>query len=201
MWAAWMKGFGLGAGLIIAIGAQNAHVLRMGLARRHVGVTVLVCVVGDVLLISAGVAGIGALIGQHAGLMALARWAGAAFLCWYGLRAWAAARAGEQLTLAQGPRHLGLRQATLAALAFTWLNPHVYLDTVVLLGSVASQQTTAARPWFAGGAITASLLWFASLGYGARLLSPWFATPTAWRALDAAIGAIMFALAASLVLM
>ncbi|GGP20456.1 LysE/ArgO family amino acid transporter [Silvimonas iriomotensis] len=198
MFSAWLKGLGLGGGLIMAIGAQNAHVLRMGLSRQHLGVTVLVCIIGDVLLIGAGVAGMGALIEQSPALMTVARWAGAAFLIWYGLRAWRAAFAPGALHATAGVPVLTWQQAVLTILALTWLNPHVYLDTVVLLGSIASQQAPIAQPWFAVGAMTASTLWFLGLGYGARLLSPVFANPLAWRVLDGVIGLIMLGLAVSL---
>ncbi|MBB5193548.1 L-lysine exporter family protein LysE/ArgO [Silvimonas terrae] len=199
MFAAWLKGLGLGGSLIMAIGGQNAHVLRMGLSRQHLGLTVLVCIVGDVLLIGAGVAGMGALIDHSPALMTLARWAGAAFLVWYGLRAWRAAFATGALHASGGVPVLTWQQAALTILALTWLNPHVYLDTVVLLGSIASQQAPVAQPWFAVGAMTASTLWFIGLGFGARLLSPVFANPRAWRVLDGLIGAVMLLLAVSLV--
>lgn len=196
--SAWLKGIGLGASLIMAIGGQNAHVLRMGLSRQHIGITVLVCIVGDVLLIAAGVAGMGALIEQSPALMTVARWAGAAFLTWYGLRAWRAAFSTGALHAEKGVPTISWQQAALTVMALTWLNPHVYLDTVVLLGSIASQQTPLAQPWFALGAMTASLLWFLGLGYGARLLSPVFASARAWRILDGLIGCMMLGLAVSL---
>ena len=178
---------------------QNAHVLRMGLQRQHVGLTVLVCIAGDILLIAAGAAGMGALIESMPTLTLLARWGGAAFLCWYGVRAWRAAFGSASLQAEVARPVLSWQRALLTVAAFTWLNPHVYLDTVVLLGSVAAQQPSAARPWFAAGAMTASVIWFGMVGYGARLLAPWLATPKAWRILDGIIGAVMFGLAASLV--
>ncbi|GGP26352.1 LysE/ArgO family amino acid transporter [Silvimonas amylolytica] len=200
MFSAWLKGLGLGGSLIMAIGAQNAHVLRMGLSRQHLGLTVSLCILADVLLTAAGVAGVGALIEASPVLMTVARWAGAAFLTWYGIRAWRAAFATDALHAAGGVAVLTWQQATLTILALTWLNPHVYLDTVVLLGSIASQQEPVTRPWFAVGAMTASLLWFLGLGYGARLLSPVFANPRAWRVLDGIIGGVMLTLAVSLVI-
>lgn len=200
MFSAWLQGLGLGGGLIAAIGGQNAHVLRVGLQRQHVGLTVLVCILGDVMLIAAGAAGMGALISGMPLLTLIARWGGALFLCWYGVRAWRAALRNASLQAEAASQTLSWQQALLTVAAFTWLNPHVYLDTVVLLGSVAAQQTHTARPWFALGAMCASVIWFSAVGYGARLLAPWLATPKAWRILDAIIGAVMFALAASLVI-
>ena len=191
-------GLGLGLSLIVAIGAQNAFVLRQGLRGQHVAVVVAVCVVSDVLLIVAGVAGAGAVLEQWPPAVTLVRFAGAAFLAGYGLLA--ARRAVRPAALlptdAAAPAS---RAATVGTvLALTWLNPHVYLDTVVLLGSIA-QTHDGDRWWFAAGAGTGSAAWFAALGYGARLLRPLFARPVAWRVLDAAIAVVMLALAASLV--
>lgn len=194
----YLKGLGLGAGLIVAIGSQNAHVLRMGLRRQHVGLTVLVCVLCESLLISAGVAGVGTLIQRSPGLLAVARWGGALFLFWYGLRAWRSAYASHALNAAPHTVELNVRQALATALAVTLLNPHVYLDTVVLLGAVGGQQGSEGKWWFALGAMNAAFAWFVLLGFGARLLSPWFARPAAWRMLDVLIGAVMMMLAATL---
>ncbi|WP_174873220.1 LysE/ArgO family amino acid transporter [Vogesella oryzae] len=196
----FLKGMGLGASLIMAIGSQNAHVLRMGLLRQHVAATVLVCIVCDMLLISAGVAGMGVLIQHSPLLLELARWGGAAFLFWYGLRAWRAVLGNDSLAVAGGQSRIPLRQALLTVLAMTLLNPHVYLDTVVLLGSIGGQQPEGSRAWFAAGASCASLLWFLSLGYGARLLAPLFAKPLSWRVLDGIVGSVMWSLAGALVL-
>lgn len=197
---AFLKGLGLGASLIMAIGSQNAHVLRMGLLRQHVGATVLVCIVCDMLLIAAGVAGMGVLIQHSPLLLELARWGGAAFLFWYGLRAWRAVLGNDSLAVAAGQVQIPLRQALLTVLAMTLLNPHVYLDTVVLLGSIGGQQPADSRLWFALGACCASALWFLSLGYGARLLAPLFAKPLSWRVLDGVVGSVMWSLAAVLAL-
>jgi L-lysine exporter family protein LysE/ArgO len=201
----YLKGFGLGAGLIIAIGAQNAHVLRMGLKRQHVALTVGVCILCDVLLIAAGVAGMGALIRRNPALLALARWGGAGFLAWYGLRAWRAAWkggalavAGGAVALAGGAVALAPRQALTLVLGLSLLNPQVYLDTVVLLGSIGGQQAGVDRLWFALGAMSASAAWFLALGFGARVLSPLFGRPMAWRALDGMIGVVMLGLAGTL---
>ena len=195
----YLQGLGLGAGLIIAIGAQNAHVLRMGLKRQYVALTVAVCILCDVILISAGVAGMGAVIGRNPLLLALARWGGACFLAWYGVRAWRAAWVGGTLAHEGNGAALDPRQALTLALTLSLLNPHVYLDTVVLLGSIGGQHAGMGRLWFALGAMSASVAWFLSLGFGARVLSPFFRRPAAWRVLDGAIGAVMLMLAGSLV--
>jgi L-lysine exporter family protein LysE/ArgO len=197
--SAYLQGLGLGAGLIMAIGAQNAHVLRMGLRREHVALTVAACVAVDVLLIVAGVAGLGALIEGSPTALALARWGGAAFLFAYGLRAWVHAWRGGRLAVQQDGARSSWHSALLTVLALSLLNPHVYLDTVVLLGSIGAQQPPAQRPGFAMGAATASLLWFVALGFGARVLTPLFARPAAWRVLDGLVGGVMLGLAAALV--
>lgn len=199
MLAYYLKGLGLGAGLIVAIGSQNAHVLRMGLQRQHVVLTVLVCIVCETLLIAAGIAGIGTLIERSRLWLNVARWGGAVFLAWYGLRAWRSAFGAGSLRAASG-EPLTQRQALLTVLAVTLLNPHVYLDTVVLLGAVGGQQGADGKWWFALGAMSAACAWFSLVGFGARLLSPWFARPSAWRLLDGAIGTTMLALAVTLAL-
>ncbi|MEO8407838.1 MAG: LysE family transporter [Oxalobacteraceae bacterium] len=196
----YLKGLGLGAGLIIAIGSQNAHVLRMGLRQQHVGLTVLLCIGFDVLLIGAGIAGMGAAIEGNPLLLGLAQWGGVVFLSWYGLRAWRAAWANHALPANQEAVVMSARQAVAAIAALSLLNPHVYLDTVVLLGAVGAQQAGAGKLWFALGAITSSVLWFVLLGFGARLLSPVFARPLAWRVLDGVIGVVMLSLAGTLAL-
>ncbi|WGW02290.1 LysE/ArgO family amino acid transporter [Tropicibacter oceani] len=192
-----MAGFALGLSLILAIGAQNAFVLRQGLRRAHVLPVVLVCAVSDALLIAAGVAGFGALAEAVPGLEWAMRLFGAAFLVWYGARTLLSAWRGGG-ALQAGQEAGSLRAAVLTCLALTWLNPHVYLDTVVLLGAVSSQYE--ARLAFALGAMTASFVFFFSLGYGARLLAPVFARPVAWRVLDLVIGLTMWAIAAKLLL-
>lgn len=199
MLSAALSGFGLATALIIAIGSQNAHVLRMGLLRQHVGKTVLVCILCDVALIAIGVAGMGTLVQQHSLLLDLARWGGAIFLFCYGLRAWRAAFSDACLQTGGAGRHYNGREALLTVLALTLLNPHVYLDTVVLLGSIGAQQAGNGKLWFAIGATLASILWFTLLGYGARLLAPLFARPLSWRLLDGLVGSVMWMLTASLV--
>ena len=192
-------GLGLGLSLIVAIGAQNAFVLRQGLRRERIGLVVVICAASDLALIAAGVAGAGALFDAVPWLLEVARWAGAAFLLGYGaLAARRAIRPGS-LRAAEQRAPTGARAVALTTLALTWLNPHVYLDTVVLLGSVAS--TWGAARWaFAAGAGVASIAWFSALGFGARLLAPLFARPAAWRVLDGAIALVMIALAVALVL-
>ncbi|GAA2018769.1 LysE/ArgO family amino acid transporter [Nocardioides sp. P86] len=188
-----------GLSLIVAIGAQNAFVLRQGLLRRHVGAVVAVCAVSDLVLILAGVAGIGTLVERAPLALEVVRWLGVAFLTAYGLRSLLAARSSSALrTTGAASAALGSTVATAAAL--TWLNPHVYLDTVLLLGSIASAHGPEGRWWFAAGACAASVLWFAGLGYGARLASGLFARPRAWQVLDVVIGVVMLLIAVSLAL-
>ncbi len=196
----YLNGFVLTLGLIMAIGAQNAHVLRQGLRGEHVLLTVSVSALCDVLLITLGVAGLGSLFVAHPELTAVARYGGAAFLLWYGGRALrSAVRGGQRMDVA-AHRRMSRGQALLAAAGFSLLNPHAYLDTVVLLGSIGSQQAEDLRPLFAAGAITASIVWFVLLGYGARLLVPLFARPLAWRVLDGLVALMLWAIAASLLL-
>jgi L-lysine exporter family protein LysE/ArgO len=194
---AFFTGFATSAALIIAIGAQNAFVLRQGLKREHVLAVVSVCAFSDVLLITLGVAGLGTLVQGQPTLLALSRWGGAAFLFVYGAVAARRALAGEQLAL-QEAAPLGLRAAVAACLAFTYLNPHCWLDTVVLLGAISAQWPAAERWVFGAGACSASIVWFFALGYGARLLTPLFAKPLAWRVLDALIAVVMWGIAGSL---
>jgi L-lysine exporter family protein LysE/ArgO len=197
MTAAFVPGFLLGFSLIVAIGAQNAFVLRQGLRREHVFAVCAVCAGSDALLIAAGVAGFGALVNAAPWLAPAMRFGGAAFLLAYGLRSlWSAWRNHGALDpSADVQKSLGA--TLLACLAFTWLNPHVYLDTLVLLGSVSTRYA-GQRVDFALGAMSASCLFFFSLGYGARLLRPLFANPKAWRVLDAVIGITMALLAVKL---
>ncbi|MGD8195062.1 LysE/ArgO family amino acid transporter [Herbiconiux sp. P18] len=227
-------GLGFGLSLIVAIGAQNAFVLRQGLLRRHVGAVVAVCAISDIVLIALGIGGLGAVFQQAPVLMTVARIGGAAFLVGYGaLAARRAIRPGALVASApepgtasspgtshtpaaaispdtpsspgtsHGPRGARLAGSLTAAvttcLALTWLNPHVYLDTVVLLGSVANSHGDS-RWIFGAGAALGSVLWFTALGYGARLLQPVFARPMAWRVLDGVIAAVMIAIAVTLLI-
>jgi L-lysine exporter family protein LysE/ArgO len=190
-------GFALGATLIIAIGAQNAFVLRQGLRREHVGPIVAFCAASDAILMAAGVAGIGTLLKAWPPLATVLTAGGGLFLLGYGLRALRRAMHPSHLDAASGGP-MSLAAALAQAAAFTLLNPHVYLDTVLLVGSVGSAQPPELRGWFVAGAAAASATWFSALGYGARLLAPWFAKPAAWRWLDGGIGLTMLALAALL---
>ncbi|UPK74238.1 LysE/ArgO family amino acid transporter [Nocardioidaceae bacterium SCSIO 66511] len=191
-------GFATSAGLIIAIGAQNAFVLRQGLRREYVAAVVIVCAAADMILISAGIAGLGEPLRAHPGLIDAVRYVGAAFLLAYGLLAARRALRPGELVAAGGPRD-SLRAVVLTCLGLTFLNPHVYVDTVLMLGSIANQYQSGEQWWFGAGAIAASLTWFVSLGWGARLLGPLFSRPRAWRVLDAGIAAVMFGLGGWLV--
>lgn len=194
------SGFIAAAGLIIAIGAQNAFVLRQGLQQSYVGLVVLVCMLGDIVLILAGVAGIGALVHQWPWLLQLLRFGGAAFLAIYGaIAAQRAIRGGGALSAA-GTTKQHWRPVLLTVLAFTFLNPHVYLDTMVLLGSLSTRYPTEIRWAFALGACCASAAWFSLLGYGARLLLPVFKNPRAWRVLDSIMAFFMLGLSLLLLL-
>lgn len=193
-----LTGLSAGLSLIVAIGAQNVFVLRQGIQRSHVGLVVAVCAISDLVLILAGVAGIGVLLDRAPAAITVIRWAGAAFLLAYGAMAARRAFRGERMEISDGaqPRR---RVAILGAcLAFTWLNPHVYLDTVLLLGSLAAAQGDPGRWWFGAGASLGSILWFAALGVGARYLAPLFRRRGAWRVLDAGVAVVMVALAVTL---
>ena len=197
---AFTAGLSLSFSLIIAIGAQNAFVLRQGLRRRHVAAVCLLCSGSDAALIAAGVYGFDQLSARAAWLDAAARLGGAAFLFAYGARSfWTAWRTPRALHAAQLDSSDSLAATAGICLALTWLNPHVYLDTLVLLGSVSTQYA-GAKAQFAGGAMLASFLFFFMLGYGARLLLPFFSKPASWRVLDAGIGAVMWTIAAALLL-
>jgi L-lysine exporter family protein LysE/ArgO len=196
--AAFAKGFALSAALIVAIGAQNMFVLRQGLKREHVGAIVLFCGTADAVLIAAGVAGLGALLGLVPGLTLALTLGGAVFLAWYGISALRRARHGEAM-MVTAQASLTLRSALASTAGFTFLNPHVYLDTVMLMGAVGATLPPPSRAVFVAGAAVASFSWFAALGYGARLLAPVFTRPLAWKLLDLAVGATMLMLAAVLV--
>lgn len=190
-------GFLTGASLIIAIGAQNAYVLRQGLRREHIGVVIAICAVSDAVLIAVGVAGIGVVSNLHPAALDVLRYGGAAYLIWFGIRSLLAARTAGGLEAGSAPAAAG--SVVLTAVALTWLNPHVYLDTVVLLGSIANQHGMDGRWWFAGGAMAASLAWFAALGLGARALSTRLAHPRTWQVIDVLVGLTMLLIAALLV--
>lgn len=192
-----IAGLLLGGSLIIAIGAQNAFILRQGLLRQHVFILCLICALSDALLIGLGVAGLGAIISSSKVLIAVVTLGGAAFLAVYAVMALRRALSPSGLKAAKsGPG--SLKAAVLMCLAFTFLNPHVYLDTVLLVGGLSARYEGTARLAFAIGAMSASFLWFFGLGYGARVLEPLFARPSAWRVLDGLIAAVMALLSASL---
>ena len=197
MTADLLAGFATGLALIVAIGSQNAFVLRQGILRSHVLPIVAFCVLSDALLIVAGIGGAGAVLRGNATLMTVTRYGGAVFLASYGLLAARRAWAGGHMQAAQGAG-LSVGAALSACFAFTFLNPHVYLDTVGLLGAIANQRGDTGRWVFGAGACAASLCWFSALGFGARLLGPVFETVTAWRVLDMLIALAMLTLAASL---
>lgn len=219
-----LAGIGLGLSLIVAIGAQNLFVLRQGLRRQYVLLVAAICAVSDAALIALGVSGVGLVLHAVPWLIDVVRWAGAAFLVGYGLlaarRAWrpngealalrdaddsvaetdqAAGASTTATTTTRAVTRTGAMPVVLTVLALTWLNPHVYLDTLFLLGSVANTHGDT-RWWFALGAVVASFAWFFSLAIGARYLGRWLSTPRAWRVLDAVIAVIMIALGISLVL-
>lgn len=210
MWTSVIAGLGFGLALIVAIGAQNAFVLRQGLRRERVGAVVAICAVSDLVLIAAGAAGVGAVVAGSRALTVVVTLAGVGVLLAYGAVAARRAWRGEGALVVADEGAVGrrppappdapapLRAVASTALALTWLNPHVYLDTVVLLGSVAAGHGSG-RWWFAGGAGAGSVLWFAGLGFGAALLRPLFARPGAWRVLDGVIAAVMAAVAVGLV--
>lgn len=193
-----LAGVGLGLSLIVAIGAQNAFVLRQGIRREHVLAVVIICALSDLILITLGVAGAGFVFDLVPWLVVVVRFAGAAFLLVYAaLAARRALRPTQGLNAGETSARRSLIVVVTTALALTWLNPHVYLDTLVLLGTIASTYGDQ-RWWFGAGAGVASIAWFTLLGFGARLLAPVFARPVAWRILDASIALVMFAIAVSL---
>jgi L-lysine exporter family protein LysE/ArgO len=195
---AFLKGLGLGGSLIVAIGSQNAYLLKQALKREFVLTCIAICIVCDVVLIAAGVAGMGQLITEAPSLLSWIKIAGAGFLFWYGLKAAYSACHPAALVMTENNTAPNRRAVIATMLAFSLLNPHVYLDTVVLLGSIGGQQPGHGRLYFAFGAILASITWFCSLGLGARYLTPIFSRPAAWRMLDAAIALVMWTLAISL---
>ena len=199
MLVALLAGLGFGLSLIIAIGAQNAFVLRQGLRREHVLAVVLICALSDAVLIALGVGGLGTLLQFVPWLLVVVRVGGAAFLIVYGILAARRAFKPAVLLAEDAGKATPLWTAVATCLALTWLNPHVYLDTVVLLGSVAGTHGDD-RWWFGLGAAAGSIIWFTTLGFGARLLKPLFAKPLAWRVLDGIIAVVMVAIAISLLI-
>jgi L-lysine exporter family protein LysE/ArgO len=194
-----IQGFSLGASLIIAIGSQNAFVLRQGLRKEYVFTICTICFMCDALLILLGVGGFGTLVASSQKLMLIARWGGAIFLFFYGVQSFLAAFKSEALIADDSESTAqGLAWAVATTLSLTLLNPHVYLDTVILLGSIAGQLPEKERAVFAIGAICASMVWFYGLGYGSRILAPLFRKQIAWKILDVSIGGVMWLIAGSL---
>ena len=192
-----LAGFLTGLSLIVAIGAQNAYVLRLGLARNHVGVAVAICAGADALLIVIGVGGLGAIVQAHGDVLTAIALIGGAYLLWFAFRSFRSALHPEVLLPSQQEPQAAAAVA-LAVLGLTFLNPHVYLDTILLVGTIGAS-FGADRWWFALGAAIASVVWFSGLGFGARMLSPLMARPVTWRILDAAIGVVMLTIAIVLV--
>lgn len=195
-----LTGFGVSFGLIVAIGAQNAYVLRLGLTRVHIFPVVLFCAASDAALIALGIAGVGSVITLYPAALTAITGAGILFLLCYAFLAARRALRPSALVLKKGEEAITLRTALLASFAFTFLNPHVYLDTVILVGSLAAPFEGSSKFAYGIGAVSASFIWFFALGYGARLLSPLFAKPMAWRVLDALIALIMVLIATRLLI-
>lgn len=193
---ALIPGFLTGLSLIIAIGAQNAFVIKQGLLRQHVLLIVLICATSDAILIFLGTGGLGALVQSNQGLLEIVRWFGVAYLTWFGIKSVRSAFSNQSLSASENPTVSAVKVAT-TALALTWLNPHVYLDTVILLGSVANQ-FEADRWYFAIGASVASVLWFTTIGFGARAASKYMSRPIFWKILDSLIAIVMFSIAITL---
>ena len=192
-----LAGFLTGLSLIVAIGAQNAYVLRLGLARNHVGVAVVICAGADALLIAIGVGGLGAIVQTHGDVLTAIALLGGAYLLWFAFRSFRSALHPDVLLPSQQEPQ-AVAAVAVAVLGLTFLNPHVYLDTILLVGTIGAS-FGADRWWFALGAAIASVVWFSGLGFGARLLSPLMARPVTWRVLDAAIGVVMLTIAIVLV--
>jgi L-lysine exporter family protein LysE/ArgO len=191
-----IDGLIMGAGLIIAIGAQNAFVLRQGIAREHHLLLAIFCSVSDALLIAAGVLGMGVLFTAHRHLTFAFAIGGTAYLLWFAFTSFRAAYRGNVLNVTGTRAKSSRTKILLTIAALTWLNPHVYIDTVVMLGSFGASRPAFARPFFAAGAICASFIWFFSLAYGGRILAPLFRKPRAWRLLDCAVGILMLYISA-----
>lgn len=197
MYIPYIQGLGIGAGLIVAIGAQNAFVLAQGVRRQYHWLVACICFCCDAILIFAGVAGFGRAVAAYPVVQEGAAWGGAVFLFWYGARALRAAVAGGVLRASQSTV-VSLRRIVSATLAVTLLNPHVYIDTVLLLGGISGQFAAEERAIFALGACSASFIWFFSLSFGGSLLAPVFARPLAWRILDIFVCCSMWGVAVHL---
>nr|WP_314488096.1 LysE/ArgO family amino acid transporter [uncultured Pseudomonas sp.] len=197
MWQSYVNGLLVALGLIMAIGAQNAFVLAQSLRREHHLPVAALCILCDALLVAAGVFGLATVLLSSPTLLAVARWGGAAFLLWYGIKALRSACSAQRLERQQGQGSRSRRAVLLSALAVTLLNPHVYLDTVLLIGSLGAQQPVPGA--YVAGAASASLLWFSTLALGAAWLAPWLARPATWRLLDLMVAVMMFSVAAQLI--
>ncbi|WP_299983218.1 LysE/ArgO family amino acid transporter [Desulfobacula sp.] len=193
----FLKGFGAGSGLIIAIGAQNAFVLSHGVRKNHYIIIPLICAICDALLIILGVTGMGTLIASSKNFSLIAGIGGAVFLFIYGIRSFRSAIRGGSLSANQKAES-SLKTAILTTLAVTLLNPHVYLDTVILLGSISSQFKQPGHIFFGAGAVMASFIWFFSLSIGGKMLAPLFTKESSWRILDTLVGITMWAIALSI---
>ncbi|MCK5069196.1 MAG: amino acid transporter [Desulfocapsa sp.] len=199
MTGAFLQGFGVGGGLIIAIGAQNAFVLSQGIKKNYPLVIAAICILCDATLIAIGVGGVGTAVAANSLLSGIATWGGAIFLFWFGLNSLRSALKGGTLESSEEVS-IPLKQIVMATFAITLLNPHVYFDTIVLLGSISGQFPEGERLIFGAGAITASIIWFLSLALGARLLSPVFKKQISWKILDMFVCLTMWGIALSLVL-
>lgn len=197
MWQSYVNGLLVAAGLIMAIGTQNAFVLAQSLRREHHLPVAALCVICDALLVAAGVFGLATVLAHNPTLLAVARWGGAVFLIWYGSQALRRAFSKQSLEQGENQTVRSLRAVMLSALAVTLLNPHVYLDTVLLIGSLGAQQTEPGA--YVVGAASASLLWFFTLALGAAWLAPWLARPSTWRILDLLVAVMMFTVAIQLI--
>ncbi|MFJ4142239.1 LysE/ArgO family amino acid transporter [Pseudomonas sp. NPDC089734] len=197
MWQSYFNGLLVAGGLIMAIGAQNAFVLAQGLRREHHVSVATLCIVCDAILVAVGVFGLANVLAQNPTLLAVARWGGVLFLTWYGAQALRRACSRQSLEQNESAGQRSRRAVLLSALAVTLLNPHVYLDTVLLIGSLGAQQTVPGA--YVAGAASASFLWFSVLAVGAAWLAPWLARPATWRLLDLMVAVMMFSVAAQLI--
>lgn len=197
MWQSYLNGLLVAFGLIMAIGTQNAYVLAQSLRREHHLSVALLCIVCDAILVAAGVFGLANVLAHNPTLLAVARWGGVVFLLWYGSKALRRALSPQSLQQGDADGQRSRRAVLLTALAVTLLNPHVYLDTVLLIGSLGAQQTEPGA--YVAGAASASLLWFSTLAIGAAWLAPWLARPATWRLLDLMVAAMMFSVAVQLI--
>jgi len=199
MFFSFLKGLSIGLGLIMAIGVQNAFVLKQGILRNHVLMIVLLCSFIDALMIIIGVSSLGSIFTAHEMLIALTRWAGALFLLYYGTKSFISFQKSHNLTIDDQSQNLTQRQAIITTLAFSFLNPHLYIDTCLLIGTIGSHMLYGEKLYFAMGACLASFIWFFALGFGARYLRPFFARPLSWKILDFIVGCTMYIIAISLI--